>query len=69
MVLCGIESNCYAIVECCHEIRSDCGAGSVRGVWIPLSPVGAASLLPSDGFPEYVYRYIKESSACNSTFG
>ena len=65
-----MESYCCAVVKCCQEIRSDYGAGSVRGVWIPMSPASsAASLLPSDEFPDLVYRDRKESSACNSTFG
>jgi hypothetical protein len=53
-LLCGIKSYCCAVVECCPEIRSDFGACSVRGVWIPLSPAGAANLLPSDEFPDKV---------------
>ena len=48
----GVVSHCFVDVnECRHEIRSCCGACSVRGGWIPLSPVGATSPLPSDGFP------------------
>ena len=53
-LLCDIKSYCCAVVGCCPENRSDCGAGSVRGVWIPLRPVGAAGLLPSDEFPDLV---------------
>ena len=52
VVLCGMESYCCAVVECCPEIRSYCCAGYVRSVWIPVSPSGAASLFPSDGFPD-----------------
>ena len=54
VVLCDMESNCYAVVECYPEIRSYCGACPIRGVWIPLGPASAAGLLPSDGFPDYV---------------
>ena len=51
VVLYGVELNCYVfVVECCLKIRSYYGASSVRGVWIPLSLDGSASLLPSDGF-------------------
>ena len=53
-LLCGIESYCCAVVKFCLEIRYDCGASSVRVVWIPLVPAGAASLLPSDVFLDSV---------------